>query len=117
MAENIKKPPSKGNIQEPRFTRVIWGIICSAFLLAAAIIHHLNKYDTPIAKQIKRDLYIDNLVTGVSSIAEAVNFYNTTKEIFDAASMNMREWLSNSEEFMSQIDPKDRNVKCRKGCQ
>ena len=65
-----------------------------------------------IAKQIERDLYIDNLVTGVSSTADAIKFYKNTKEIFDAASMNRREWLSNSKEFMLQIEVKDRNIKC-----
>ena len=109
--KDIKKPPSKQNIQEFRFTRVIWGIICSAFLLAATIIHHLKKFDTPIAQQIERDLYIDNLATGVSSVAEAIDFYRSTKKIFNSASMNMREWLSNSEEVMSEIDAKDRNTK------
>ena len=32
--KDITKSPSKENIQEYRFCRVIWGIICSAFLLA-----------------------------------------------------------------------------------
>ena len=109
--KDIKKPPSRENIRELRFTRVIWGIICSAFLLAATIIHHLSKIDTPIARQIARDLYIDNLVTGVTTVKEAIEFYKETKKIFCSASMNMRQWLSNSTDVMAQIDEADRNEK------
>ena len=109
--KDIKKPPSKDNNWELRFCRVIWGIICASFLLAATITYHLSKINTSIAQQIARDLYVDNLVSGVSSTGEAIEFYKKTKEIFRSAAMNMCKWLSNSDKVMEQIDSIDKNSK------
>ena len=107
--KNINLPFSEDNIQEYRFCRVIWGIICAAFLLAYTIIHHLSLYhhDT-ITRTIERDLYVDNLVTGEVSTAEALKFYRKTKVIFNDASMNMRKWISNDKDVMCQIDEDDK---------
>ena len=79
--KDIKKPPMKDNNWELRFCRVIWGIISASFLLAATITYHLSKLNTSIAQKIARDLYVDNLVSGVSSTGEAIEFYKKTKEM------------------------------------
>ena len=50
--KDITLPYSKENIQAFRFCRVIWGIICSAFLLASIIMNHLAKYNNSIAQDI-----------------------------------------------------------------
>ena len=102
------KPVSDENIVVYRFCRVIWGIICSAFLLAATIIHHLNKDNDDISRDIKRNMYIDNLISGVPNHEEAAEYYEKTKIKFGTASMNMCKWNSNDEEFMKQIKNEDR---------
>ena len=109
--KDIKKTPSKDNNWELRFCRVIWGIISASFLLAATITYHLSKLNTSIAQKIARDLYVDNLVSGVSSTGEAIEFYKKTKEIFRSAAMNMCKWVSNSDKVMEKIDTIDKNSK------
>ena len=107
--KNIRLPPSKDNIWELRFRRVIWGIVTASFLLAATIAYHLNQIDAPIAQILNRDLYIDNLVSGMPSCHEAVEYYKETKRIFNAASMNMCKWSSNSAYVMTKVESKDKN--------
>ena len=92
-----------------------FGVISSPVLLGATILYHLEKKETEVAKKIERDIYMDNVITGENSTKKAVTFYYEAKLIFQNASMNLREWISNSEDFLSnipQIDRvKEKNVK------
>ena len=91
-----------------RFNRVPFGIIASPFLLAATLDHHLKNYENPIAETIRENIYVDNVITGKDTIREAVNFYTEAKQIFNKASMNLRDWVSNDESVMKEIAIEDR---------
>ena len=84
------------NIQEYRFCRVPFGVISSPFLLGATIDNHLDLYGNELAKKLKDDIYVDNLITGANRVEGAVDLYYGAKKIFKDASMNLREWSSNS---------------------
>ena len=73
--KDATKPTLENNVQELRFTRVPFGMISSPFLLAATVKYHLNKADTPVAKKISDNMYVDNMVTGVATSEQAVEFY------------------------------------------
>jgi Pao retrotransposon peptidase len=75
--------------------------------LAATIKYHLAKEGSAVSQNISKNLYVDNLVTGVASSDEAIAFYSKAKEIFKSASMNIREWASNSNEFLQQVSDCD----------
>ena len=102
------KPPTKDNLQIYRFTRVPFGVISSPFPLGATILHHLEQAGTPTSKMIMKHMYVDNLLTGVNSSKEAKEFYPESKEVFQESSMNLREWRSNSKEFLKSIPEQDR---------
>ena len=53
-------------------------------------------------------MYVDNRLTGVNSIKEAREFYSESKEVFQESSINLREWGSNSKEFLKSIPEQDR---------
>ena len=91
------------NVQIYRFCRVPFGVISSPFLLAATISYHLQQSDNQFAEVLKRDIYVDNIITGVNTIEEAETLYNEAKSLFTAASMNLREWASNSQQFMECV--------------
>ena len=55
-----------------------------------------------------KHMYVDNLLTGVNSSKEAREFYSESKEVFQESSMNLREWGSNSKEFLKSIPEQDR---------
>lgn len=106
--KDIKKTPTCENIITYRFCRVPFGVVSSPFLLSATIRHHLKKFPQDLTEQLGRDIYVDNLITGVETVEQAVELYKEAKEIFGEAVMNLREWNSNDKEFMSMIDTKDR---------
>ncbi|VDI55591.1 Hypothetical predicted protein [Mytilus galloprovincialis] len=95
------------NVQIYRFCRVPFGVISSPFLLAATIDLHLRKYNTPVATKIQDNIYVDNLLTGVNTNDELKELYTESKSIFQEASMNLRDWCSNSAQFMSDIPKQD----------
>ena len=47
-------------------------------------------------------------MTGAQTMEETYQLYNEGKKIFSAASMNLREWASNSEELMRLILTQDK---------
>ena len=106
--KDINAPFSISNIQEYRFCRVMWGIICSSFLLACTIYVHLQQYGNDVSKDIMNNLYVDNLASGQASGSKAVTYYQKTKKIFNDASMNMCKWISNNREVMNCIGKEDR---------
>ena len=89
------------NVQIYRFCRVPFGVISSPFL--ATISYHLQQSDNQFAEVLKPDIYVDNIITGVNTIEEAKTLYNEAKSLFAAASMNLREWASNSQQLMECV--------------
>ena len=55
--------------------------------------HHLENIGTPVAEQAVHDIYTDNLMSGVNTTDEAIQFHKEIKQSFKEASMNMRNFL------------------------
>ena len=53
-------------------------------------------------------MYMDNMITGTGTFEEAKMLYTKAKNIFATASMNLREWASNSQQFMAFLPQDDR---------
>ena len=94
-------------VQEYRFCRILFGVVSSPFLLGATIAYHSRKIDNLLALKIQCDVYVDNIITGAQTITEAKGLYCDKKQMFATASMNLREWVSNSEELMAFIQESD----------
>lgn len=108
--KNCENPEiSKENMQEFRFCRVPFGVISSPFLLGATINHHLDRYNTDVSKKVKGDIYVDNLITGTSSIDDAKRLFSESKAMFQDASVNLREWVSNDDEVNSYFPIESRS--------
>jgi hypothetical protein len=41
---------------------MVFGVNCSPFLLAAVLLTHFAKYDSPLARQMERNTYVDNVL-------------------------------------------------------
>jgi len=85
----------KKNIAEYRHTRVVFGVNCSPFLLAAVLEHHLttvNPEDRKIAQKLLMSLYVDNCVTSVSNEDEYEEFKDKSIRIMNNAKMELRCW-------------------------
>ncbi|XP_056016815.1 uncharacterized protein LOC130053514 [Ostrea edulis] len=60
---------------------VPFGVISSPFLLAATIDHHLSMYNSETAENIRNNIYVDNVTTGVDTVTDAEVLYKDIKEI------------------------------------
>ena len=106
--KDATKPTLENNVQVLRFARVPFGMISSPFLLAATVKCHLNRAGTPVAKKISDNMYVDNIITRVATTKQADEFYKEAKPLFQSSSLNLREWASNSKEFIQNIPESDR---------
>ncbi|EJD76719.1 pao retrotransposon peptidase [Loa loa] len=75
--------------------------------LAATLNYHLETYGSKTALEIKKNLYVDNVILSVSGTEEAFKI-KEMKDIFKNASMDIREFFSNDNDFNELIPENDR---------
>ena len=105
--KDIDDPVTSSNVITYRFCRIPFGVIASPFLLTATVNHHLNQMGGTLSEDIQRNTYVDNVVMGKESVKEAQTYYAQAKSTFKEASMNLRTWASNSQEFLSELPEAD----------
>ncbi len=105
-----EEPPTPDNIQIYRYCRVLFGIVSSSFLLGSVIKYHLENSQSPYAKKLLQDCYVDNYIGGASSLQESQELYTAGKELFSEASMNMRQFATNSTQFLEWLPEADRTA-------
>ena len=70
--------------------------------------YHLQQAGTPTAKRLQRDIYVNNLITGVRNLQEAKVCTQSPNPGFPVLlRMNLREWGLNSREFIGFIGKRD----------
>ena len=92
----------KSNMIIFRFRVVLFGAKSSPFLLNATIRKHLSisgndKYD------LKRGLYIDNLIHTEQTESDLVQFFHDSSKVFAEAHLFLKEWISNSPELQTLV--------------
>lgn len=85
-----------------RFMVVLFGSTSSPFMLRATLHSHLDHYKSPVAKDIKNDLYVDNFISGWDSEQEILKYYNVSRSIMAEGKFNLRSWTSNSKLLRNQ---------------
>ena len=81
-----------------RFTRALFGLVQSPFLLAGTLKLHLEnlkeKYPAEV-EEILRSLYVDDVITGGSTTDEVQDLKKTIVTVFGEAKFDMHKWNSN----------------------
>ena len=78
-------------------------------MLNLTIDHHLSTYvNDDVATHIRNNLYVDNFITSADSVEHLYEIYTKGIRMFSAMGMHLREWQSNSEDFMKIIAEKDK---------
>ncbi|KHJ82371.1 hypothetical protein OESDEN_17935 [Oesophagostomum dentatum] len=97
------------------FARVPFGLNVSPFLLAGTVNHHLRTQEDgkAIAKEIRENLYVDNLILAANSVSAIAQKAKQARTIFESMGMNLREFLSNTDAVHQNL-PTDA---CAKGPQ
>ena len=81
----------------------MFGIVCSPFLLEGTLKFHLQNEGSVVAQKIVDNVYVDNVFIGTDSAKEAYQIYEEARNIFKKAFMNLRQWTSNSKEFIELL--------------
>ena len=83
-----------------RFTRVVFGVSSSPFLLNATVNHHLRTYhetDPIFVDKFLSSIYVDDLVSGSNDVKSAYELYMKSKLRLAAAGFKLRKFVTNSE--------------------
>ncbi|KAH7706709.1 Pao retrotransposon peptidase family protein [Aphelenchoides avenae] len=100
--------PTDDNLIEYRFNRVPFGLKSSPYLLAGVIKMHLENEGSPLALEMLKNCYVDNVLLLADTVDEALQKYRDSKAIFAKIQMTLREYASNNSEFNTSIDQADR---------
>ena len=84
-------------LQIYRFTRVVFGVLSSPFLLYTTVKFHLESFmesHQTVVERLLRSTYVDDIVSGANSEDEAFEFYAQAKEPFKRGGFNLRKFLT-----------------------
>lgn len=92
------------NLRAYRFTRVVFGVSSSPFLLNATVLERFLGTNENTVKRLLQSTYVDDVVSGADSDEEAFQLYTEAKVIFHAGGFNLRMFLSNSLIVQAKIE-------------
>ena len=96
------KPHDDAKVETLRFTRALFGLTCSPFLLGGVIEHHLESWEDRMPAEVetlRKSMYVDDLISGKTTVAEALCLKKRATEIFDDATFTLHKWHSNAPEL------------------
>ena len=88
--------------QDLRFIRALFGLAPSPFLLGGVIEQHLESWSKQLPQsvaEILRSLYVDDLISGGSTISKAKEDKSDAITIFSDAGFELHKWHSNAPEL------------------
>lgn len=95
-----------------RFTRALFGLGPSPFLLGGVIQHHLNScrdQHPQSVEEIERELYVDDLLTGGETVQQVTEKKRISTEIFQQASFDLHKWHSNENGLEQAETPENKD--------
>ncbi|XP_050390455.1 uncharacterized protein LOC126809746 [Patella vulgata] len=81
---------------------------CSNFALKQAAKDHEKDFGTVVSNFIQKDFYVDDGLTSVSSVSEAIDLISKSKELLLCCGIRLHKFLSNSAEVIESIPCHDR---------
>ena len=90
----------KANFKSIISKTVLFGSASSPFMLNATLHHHLGNYPSSVAKDMKDNMYVDN----VDQESELIHYYQDSRSIMNEANFNLRSWTPNSSLLHEQTE-------------
>lgn len=98
------KDPSSQTVETLRFTRALFGLTSSPFLLGGVIQQLLEscRQNYPdIVSEIERSLYVDDLISGGPTSEKAKEIKSASQNVFAKGTFELHKWHSNVKELES----------------
>ena len=92
-----------------RFAVVPFGSSSSPFMLGAVLNLHLSKFDTPVALDMRENIYVDNVLSGCNTEDKLLACYTQSRDIMSQAKFNLRSWSTNSRQ-LKQVTMEDKTI-------
>lgn len=93
-----------------RFSRVVFGVSSSPFLLNKTLQHHVKKYaeaqPTVVGKLVK-SIYVDDVIGGADTAEQAHKFYDESKQMLVAGSFNLWKFMSNLPSLQAKVEQEE----------
>lgn len=86
----------ESTFQVYRFKSILFGSTSSPFILHATPHHHLESYTSPLATDMKDNMYVDNIISGRDQETEVIHYYQESRSIMKAVNFSLRSWASSS---------------------
>jgi hypothetical protein len=89
-------------VETLRFTRALFGLGPSPFLLGGVIEQHLAGWSEKLPEsvaEISRSLYVDDLISGAYNVTKAQDLKSDATKVFADASFELHKWHSNEPEL------------------
>ena len=90
-----------------RFTRVVFGVSSSPFLLNATIQHHLEEHKLAFLNTVKilsQSTYMDDIASGAGTEEDAYLLYKESEDLLKQGGFNLRKFVTNSYQLQEKID-------------
>jgi hypothetical protein len=97
-----------------RFTRVVFGVNSSPFLLNATIDHHMRKYqeiDPLFVDKFLSSIYVDDVSLGSNDVESTYELYLKSKSRLAEVGFKLRKFVTNSDELRCQVDANEQIIK------
>ena len=85
-------------VETLRFTRALFGLAPSPFLLGGVVQQHLEncrEQYPKVVEEIEKSLYVDDLISGGPTIPAARQVKETSSDIFAQGGFTLHKWYSN----------------------
>ena len=103
--DDIAKPDP--DVRVLRFTRVVFGVSSSPYLLNATLDHHLRLFsftDQELVEVLLRSIYVDYVVAGAANEEAALKLYKESKRVLQEGGFNLRKFLTNKPQLQRAIN-------------
>ena len=97
-----------------RFTRALFGLVQSPFLLGGTLQYHLQSLKGRYPKEVDeilKSLYVEDLITGGETTKEVCHLKNTAVAIFGEAGFELHKWHSNEQTLESEANGEQEDEK------
>ncbi|XP_037924394.1 uncharacterized protein LOC119660089 [Hermetia illucens] len=109
----VWRPEPQGPIKHYRLNTVTYGTVSVPFQATRTLqqVAEDEQFTSPSASEsIKKDFYVDDLLTGSSTIEGAAKLQNDIVNVLKKAGFNIRKWSTNYEEVLKHVSTADQET-------